>query len=316
MRVTVTGGAGFIGSNLVDRLLRAGHQVVVLDNFSTGSRANLAAVEGQIQLIEGDLRDRAAVASSVEGAEVVYHQAALAAVARSVDDPCEVTEVNVVGTLNVLLAARDAHVRRVVFASSSSVYGDTPTLPKVETMPVSPRSPYAASKVAGEAYMGAFYASYGLETVSLRYFNVYGPRQSARSRYAAVVPLFVEAMAAGRAPVIFGDGLQTRDFTFIGDLVEGLVLAATAPDAVQGPINMGAGDRTSILELARLVARAVHFKGEPVHQPVRIGDVRDSLADIGRARTWLGWTPGTTLAAGLARIVGASPGTAPKTPPR
>ncbi len=308
MRVTVTGGAGFIGSHLVDRLLRDGQQVVVLDNFSTGSRDNLAAVRGQIELVEGDLRDPAAVARAVKGSEVVYHQAALAAVARSVEDPREVTEVNVTGTLHVLLAARDARVRRVVFASSSSVYGDTPALPKVETMPVAPRSPYAASKVAGEAYLSAFHGSYGLETVSLRYFNVYGPRQSTRSRYAAVVPLFVEAAEAGRAPVIHGDGLQTRDFTYIGDLVEALVLAATAAEAVKGPINLGAGERTSILELARLVAASVGFAGTPRHEPTRVGDVRDSLADIGRARSWLGWTPRTALAQGIAHLVAARPG--------
>jgi UDP-glucose 4-epimerase len=303
VRTVVTGGAGFIGSTLVDRLVGDGHEVVVLDNLSTGSRDNLAEAEGRIEFHEGDLRDRVAVARAVAGAEVVFHQAALAAVARSVENPREVTDVNVGGTLNVLVAARDAGVRRVVFASSSSVYGDQPTLPKVETMATAPRSPYAASKAAGEAYVAAFHGAYGLEGVSLRYFNVYGPRQSARSRYAAVVPSFVEAMAEGRAPTVHGDGLQTRDFTFVGDVVDALVLAATAPRAVEGPINVGAGARTSVLELARAVAAAVGFAGAPVHVPARAGDVRDSLADVGRARALLGWTPRTPLGEGVGRLV-------------
>jgi UDP-glucose 4-epimerase len=306
MRICVTGGGGFIGSNLVDRLVADGHRVVVLDNFSTGRRENLADSLDRIELVEGDLRDRGAVERAVAGAEVVYHQAALAAVARSVESPREVTDVNVGGTLNVLVAARDARARRVVFASSSSVYGDTPTLPKTETMPLSPRSPYAASKAAGEAYLQAFYGSYGLETVSFRYFNVYGPRQSPRSRYAAVVPRFVAAMAEGTPPTIFGDGGQTRDFTYVGDVVDALVLAATAPRAVEGPMNLGAGGRTSILELARIVGRAVGFRGTPAFEPARVGDVRDSLADIRRAREWVGWTPRTTLAEGIRRLADAA----------
>jgi UDP-glucose 4-epimerase len=303
VRFTVTGGAGFIGSNLVDRLVADGHSVAVLDNFSTGSRENLAGALPRIDLVEGDLRDRAAVARAVAGAEVVFHQGALAAVVRSVENPREVTDVNVGGTLNVLLAAREAGVRRVVFASSSSVYGDTPTLPKVETMPLSPRSPYAASKAAGEAYLSAFQGAYGLETVSLRYFNVYGPRQSAKSLYAAVVPRFVEAALSKKPPTVHGDGGQTRDFTFVGDVVDALVLAATARDAGKGPINLGAGARTSILDLARIVATAAGYSGAVVHEAVRPGDVRDSLADIERARTWLGWNPRTTLEEGVANLV-------------
>jgi len=231
MRTCVTGGAGFIGSNLVDRLVRDGHEVAVLDNLSTGRRENLEAVEGDVRFFEGDLRDPAVVAQAVRGCEAVFHLAALAAVARSIDDPQEVTDVNVGGTLNLLMAARDAGARRVVFASSSSVYGDTPTLPKVETMPTSPRSPYAASKVAGEALLMAFHAAYGLEGVALRYFNVYGPRQSPDSQYAAVIPLFVAAMSEGRPPTIHGDGEQTRDFTFVADVVDAVVRAATAPAA-------------------------------------------------------------------------------------
>ena len=303
MKTCVTGGAGFIGSALVDRLVELGHEVTVLDNLSTGSRDNLSRSAGKVRFLEGDIRDRAAVDETVRGAEVVYHQAALAAVARSVENPGEVTEVNVGGTLHVLLGARDARARRVVFASSSSVYGDTPTLPKTETMPLTPLSPYAASKAAGEAYVSAFQGSYGLEGVSLRYFNVYGERQSPRSRYAAVVPRFIEAMAAGKPPVIYGDGQQTRDFTYVGDVVDALVRAATAPEAGRGPINVGGGLRISVASLAAIVAEAVGFHGGVAHEASRVGDVRDSRADIRRAQAWLSWWPRTSLKEGVARIV-------------
>lgn len=306
-RVCVTGGAGFIGSNLVDRLVALGHEVCVLDNLATGSRANLAASLEALRFVEGDLRDRAAVAEAVAGAEVVYHLGALAAVARSVENPSEVTDVNVGGTLNVLLASQAAGVRRVVFASSSSVYGDTPTLPKSEDMPVTPLSPYAATKAAGEAYLSAWHATYGLETVALRFFNVYGPRQSPRSLYAAVVPRFLAAVARGEPPVIYGDGQQTRDFTWVGDLVEACLRAADAPRAVGvGPINLGGGERISILTLAELVAQAFAWKGRPRHEPGRVGDVRHSLADIRKAATALGWSPATRLSDGLLRLARAS----------
>src|SRR5262245_19812509 len=307
MRALVTGGAGFIGSHLVGRLLADGHEVVVLDNFATGRRSNLEEVLGDVDLREADLRDARAVADACRGCEVVWHHAALASVARSVENPREVTDVNVGGTLNLLLAARDAKVRRVVFASSSSVYGDTPTLPKTESMPPSPRSPYAASKVAGEAYMTAFQASFGLETVSLRYFNVYGPRQDPRSVYAAVVPAFVEAAIHGKPLTVQGDGRQTRDFTFVGDLVDALILSASARGATEGPINLGGGRRVSIIDLAAAVGRATDSTPRLVHAPARSGDVRDSLADVSRARAVLGWTPSTPLDDGLARMVAAWP---------
>lgn len=309
MRTCVTGGAGFIGSNLVDRLVSDGHEVVVLDNLSAGTRENLVDSIDSIRFVEGDVRDPDAVEVAVEGCEVVYHMAALASVQISVDDPFEATDVNVGGTLGVLLASRDAGVRRVVFASSSSVYGDTPVLPTDESMPTSPLSPYAASKVAGEAYVRAFDASFGLEGVSLRYFNVYGPRQSPGSQYAAVVPLFLQAMSQGRPPTIHGDGGQTRDFTFVGDVADALVLAATAPEARGAAMNIGGGGQSvSILELATLIAEVVGWEGEPVHVPSRTGDVRDSLADVSRARKLLGWEPKTSLRTGIARIVGrASP---------
>jgi UDP-glucose 4-epimerase len=306
MKVCVTGGAGFIGSNLVDRLVETGHEVSVLDNLVTGSRANLARALPHVRFLEADLRDPSAVADAVAGCEVVFHQGALAAVARSVENPVEVTEVNLGGTLNVLVAARDAGVRRVVFASSSSVYGDTPTLPKTETMPLLPLSPYAASKAAGEAYLSAWHATYGLETVSLRYFNVYGPRQSPRSLYAAAVPKFLEAVAHGRAPVIYGDGQQTRDFTWVGDVVDALLAAATAPGAVGvGPINIGGGERVTIMALVDLIAQALAWKGRATLEPARVGDVRHSLADIRRAREALGWTPRTRLQDGITRLARA-----------
>lgn len=310
MRTCVTGGAGFIGSTLVDRLLADGHEVVVLDDFSTGLRENLAAAGSAIELVEGDLRDRDLVARAVKGCEVVFHQAALASVARSVEHPEEVNDVNVVGTLRLLVACREAGVRRVVFASSSSVYGDTPELPKRETMPLSPRSPYAASKAAGEAYLQGFQAAYGLEAAILRYFNVYGPRQSPRSAYAAVVPLFVDALRHGHPATVNGDGEQTRDFTFVEDVVDALVRAASAPGATQGPMNLGGGQRISIKDLAGVIAEELGVEPVIRHAPARVGDVKDSLADIGRATSWLGWTPATSLKQGIARIVDSLQGSA------
>ena len=310
MRTCLTGGAGFIGSTLVDRLLADGHEVVVLDDFSTGLRENLEAAGSAIELVEGDLRDRDLVARAVKGCEVVFHQAALASVARSVEHPEEVNDVNVVGTLRLLVASRDAGVRRIVFASSSSVYGDTPELPKRETMPLSPRSPYAASKAAGEAYLQGFQATYGLETAILRYFNVYGPRQSPRSAYAAVVPLFVDALRHGHPATVNGDGEQTRDFTFVEDVVDALVRAASAPGATQGPMNLGGGQRISIKDLAGVIAEALGVEPVIRHAPARVGDVKDSLADIGRATSWLGWKPATSLKQGIARIVDSLQGSA------
>ncbi|MCC7138522.1 MAG: SDR family oxidoreductase [Planctomycetes bacterium] len=314
MKVLVTGGAGFIGSHLVDRLVADGHRVVVLDNLATGRLENLAAARPHLEFLEGDLRDRVAVERAVAGCEVVWHQAALASVARSVENPREVTEVNVGGTLNLLVAARDAKVRRIVFASSSSVYGDTPELPKRESMPLTPRSPYAASKAAGESYLSAFQAAYGLEAVSLRYFNVYGPRQSAKSLYAAAVPRFVEAALAGLPATVYGDGLQTRDFTYVGDVVDALLRAATAPRAVEGPMNVGGGRRISILDLIRAVGAAAGCSVPPRHEPARVGDVRDSLADVARARERLGWEPATPIDRGIARVVAAARAVAPSVP--
>ena len=303
MRVCVTGGAGFIGSTLVDRLLRDGHEVVVFDNLSSGSLDNLTAALPNADFREQDLRDLTALKSAVESCEVVYHLAALASVARSVEHPEVVTDVNVGGTLNVLIAARDAGVRRVVFASSSSVYGNTPELPKHEGMALTPRSPYAASKAAGESYLEAFQSSYGLETVAFRYFNVFGPRQSPKSLYAAVIPLFMDALANQRTPTIFGDGEQTRDFTYVEDVVDAMIKGASAPDATQGAMNLGGGNRVSINALLREIAQVLGVEPRAHYEDPRVGDVRDSLADITRARTWLGWEPRTCLPEGLRKIV-------------
>lgn len=307
MKVCVTGGAGFIGSNLVDRLVEDGHEVVVFDDLSTGKLENLDGVWDKITFYEADLRDRAAVDRALEGCEVVYHQAALASVARSVEAPEEVTDVNIGGTLNVLLAARELGVRRVVFASSSSVYGDTPTLPKVETMPTIALSPYAATKAAGETYCTSFQNVYGLETVAFRYFNIYGPRQAPDSQYAAVIPMFVDAMLNGRSPTIHGDGGQTRDFTFVGDVVEVLVRAATQPNPPQHALNVGGGkQRISILDLATAIGKATGFEGEVIHTEPRVGDVRHSLADTTALTNWLGFCPETPLDEGIARTVAAT----------
>jgi len=301
----VTGGAGFIGSHLVEHLLDAGARVRVLDDFCTGKRENLAPFAarfgkeklpgvsaetsqgsgrqgGFFELLEGDLTDPDVCRQAMEGINVVFHQAALPSVPRSIKDPVRSHEVNATGTLNILVAARDAGVRRVVYASSSSAYGDTPTLPKVETQPQSPRSPYAVAKLAGEQYCRAFAAVFGLETVALRYFNVFGPRQDPNSPYSAVIPLFATAAMAGRSPTIDGDGGQTRDFTYIENVVLANLLAASVPAAqVSGEVfNVGCGDRISINDLWLGVRDAVGAEVEAIHGPPRPGDVRDSLASL------------------------------------
>jgi nucleoside-diphosphate-sugar epimerase len=298
----VTGGAGFIGSNLVRSLAADGHAVRVLDDLSTGRKENLEGVDGEV--VVGDVRDRPLVRRAVDGVEVVFHLAALPSVARSVADPRASHEVNVDGTLNVLLAAGDAGVRRLVYASSSSVYGDTPTLPKHEDMPVSPRSPYAAAKLAGEAYCRAFSHVYPLETVSLRFFNVFGPRQDPASQYAAVVPRFVTRMLAGRPAEVTGDGRQTRDFTYVDNAVSACRLAATAgPDAAGQAMNVGCNDRISVLDLVHLVNGLLGERIEPVFTPTRPGDVRDSQAATDRAERLIGYRPLVPVREGLAATV-------------
>jgi nucleoside-diphosphate-sugar epimerase len=304
MSVLVTGGAGFIGSSLVRSLAADGHSVRVLDDFSTGRPENLEGVAGDVEVLEGDVRDPAAVAKAVSGAEVVYHLAALPSVARSVADPRASHEVNVDGTLNLLLAAVDADVRRLVYASSSSVYGDTPVLPKHEDMPVSPRSPYAAAKLAGEAYCRAFARVYPLDTVCLRFFNVFGPRQDPGSQYAAVVPRFVTRMLVGRPAEVTGDGRQTRDFTFVDNAVHACRLAADAgPEAVGEAMNVGCGDRISVLDLVELVNDLLTKPVDPVLVPARPGDVRDSQAAVDKAGRLLGYRPLVPVRDGVAATV-------------
>jgi len=300
----VTGGAGFIGSHIVDELVRRGEQVRVLDDFSTGKVENLEQARRAIRLIEGDLRDPAAVQAAVQGADYVLHQAALASVPRSVADPLASNEVNVTGTLNVLLAARQAGVRRVVYASSSSVYGDSPTLPKHEDMPTRPLSPYAVSKLAGECYCQAFYQVYGIPTVALRYFNVFGPRQDPASQYAAVIPRFITAALAGRPLTIYGDGLQSRDFTYVSNVVAANLLACQSERAIGQVVNASCGERISLLELAARLGQLLGGGRLPVqHEPARPGDVKHSQADITRARNVLGFVPSIDFPTGLEQTV-------------
>jgi len=299
----VTGGAGFIGSNLVSTLLERGDTVRVLDDFSTGKRENLADFGDRITLFEGSVAEASLTRQAVEGVDYIFHEGALASVPRSVDDPLSCNHANVTGTLTLLLAARDAGVKRLVFAASSSAYGDQPVLPKVETMVPAPLSPYAASKMACEYYCRAATECYGLETVCLRYFNIYGPRQDPESVYAAVIPKFITAMLEGQRPVIFGDGEQSRDFTYVADCVQANLLASTAPGAVGQTINVACGGRYSLNELVRLLNRVLGTDIEPVYKPERAGDVKHSQADISLATERLGYQPQFSFEDGLARTV-------------
>jgi UDP-glucose 4-epimerase len=295
----VTGGAGFIGSHLVDGLLENGYAVRVIDNLSTGNLANLAHVRDRIEMIEGDITNSQTVNSAMHGVELVFHQAALASVPRSVADPVSTNRVCVDGTLNVLLAARDAKVKRVVYAASSSAYGASASLPKRETDPTLPLSPYAVAKLAAEHYCAAFTEVYGLETVRLRYFNIFGPRQPPDSPYAAVIPLFFEAMLAGQSPVIYGDGQQSRDFTYVADAVQANLRAATAPKASGKVYNVACGSRTSLLELVAKINALLGTKLHAIHEKPRPGDVKHSQADITPAKTELGYVPQFDIDQGL-----------------
>jgi nucleoside-diphosphate-sugar epimerase len=304
MDVLVTGGAGFIGSHLVEGLLRAGHSVRVLDDFATGRRENLRHLAGEFELIEGSILDPGTLQRALGGVAVVYHEAAIPSVPRSVRNPGMSNEVNVTGTLNVLIAARDAGVRRLVYAGSSSAYGATSEgaargAARVESLPTRPMSPYAVAKLAGEHYCQVFARIYGMETACLRYFNVFGPRQDPKSEYAAVIPKFITAMLAGSPLTIFGDGTQSRDFTFVGNVVRANLLAITAP-AVSGEVmNIGCGQQTSLNDLAHQLGQ---IAGEPPqidYQPARAGDVPHSLADISKARALLGYEPAVSLSDGL-----------------
>lgn len=296
----VTGGAGFIGSHIAAALLSRGESVRVMDNFLTGKRENLAPFLKDIDLFEGDIRDPEACRKAVRGVRYVLHQAALPSVPRSVEDPRTTNDINVTGTLNMLLAARDAGVEGFVFASSSSVYGDDPGLPKKEGREGAPLSPYAASKLAGEVYGRIFHDLYGFRTVSLRYFNVFGPRQDPFSQYAAVIPLFITRMLAGQAPIIFGDGEQSRDFTFVADVVEANILAASAAAAGGAVMNVACGRRTTVNTLFDTLAGELGVRIQAVRAEPRPGDILHSFADIEMAGRLIGFSPKVSLEEGLA----------------
>jgi len=299
----VTGGAGFIGSHLVAALLARNERVRVLDNFSTGSRSRLEGIRSRIEVIEGDIRDAGVCRRALSGVRIVFHQAALPSVTRSWEDPISTNEVNVGGTLNLLEAAKRERIERFVFASSSSVYGDTPTLPKVETMLPHPRSPYAVSKLAGESYCRAFALNGDVPAVALRYFNVYGPGQDPNSQYAAVIPRVVTALLGGQPPTVYGDGEQSRDFTYVADCVAANLLAAVAPEAAGDVFNVACGARTSVNALVEQVAGLLGQRLTPRHAPARAGDVRHSLADITHAAQKLSYAPKYDFAAGLKETV-------------
>lgn len=301
----VTGGAGFIGSHIAAALLDRNENVRVFDNMLTGREINLAALQGRAEFIQGDLRDRDALAAAMEGAEVVFHQGAIASVPRSIADPVGSLEINVNGTQNVLLAAREMGVRRVVYASSSAVYGDAPVLPKHEDLPPNTLSPYAAQKLAGELLCDVFTRIYGLETVALRYFNVFGPRQDPASEYAAVIPRFLTMLLEGKKPVVFGDGEQTRDFVYIENVVQANLLAATSPTASGRAMNIGYGEQVSLNEVLHLAGNLLGTTVEAEYREARPGDVRDSVADIRLAEDLLGYRPEVSFQEGLARTLEA-----------
>jgi UDP-glucose 4-epimerase len=298
-RYLVTGGAGFIGSHITTALVKRGENVRVLDDLSTGFADNLQSVIKELEFVEGDVVDSQTVAAAVKGVDCIFHQAALASVPMSIDNPMETNRVCVNGTLNVLNQARQAGVRRVVYAASSSVYGDSPDSPKREDACPMPLSPYAAAKAAGELYCKSFFHSYGLETVGLRYFNVFGPRQDPNSPYSAVIPIFVTRMLDGIAPVVYGDGQQTRDFTHVANIVHGNLLAAEAKEAAGKVMNVANGVSVSLLDLIKQLNRLLGTDIQPQHEAPRVGDVRESNADISLARKVLGYEPVKSFDEGL-----------------
>jgi UDP-glucose 4-epimerase len=303
-RVLVTGGAGFIGSHLVEALLEAGYRVRVVDNLATGHRANLAHLEGRFEWLEGDLRDFAAAEAAAAGMDHVIHQAAIPSVPRSVRDPLESHESGPTATLHMLEAARRAGARRFLFAASSSAYGDAAELPKHEGLPADPLSPYAAGKLAGEHYVRVYARTMGLDGVALRYFNVFGPRQDPSSPYSGVISLFARALAEGRTPVIYGDGRQSRDFTYVANVVHANLLALRAPGPLGGAaLNVGTGRRVTLLELVAQLNAALGTDLEPRFEPARAGDVRDSQASLEAIRGALGYEPAVDFEEGLRRTV-------------
>jgi len=299
----ITGGAGFIGSHIVDEVLRRGDSARVLDNFSTGLAPNIAPVRDRITVAEEDIRNLEKIRPSFEGVDYVIHLAALASIPRSIADPITSNAVNIDGTLNVLVAARDAHVKRVVFAASSSAYGDNPILPRVETHEPRPLSPYALMKLTGEYYCKVFTNIYGLETVALRYFNIFGPRQNPNSPYTGVLSLFNAAYIRGTTPVIYGDGGQSRDFTYVANVVDASLRACTASGASGSVFNVGVGEQHTLNEIITLLNKIFGREVKPSYQAPRAGDVRESLADISRARTVLGYKPIVSFQEGLQRTV-------------
>jgi nucleoside-diphosphate-sugar epimerase len=305
-KMAVTGGAGFIGSNLAEYLSTLGHSVVVIDDFSTGREENLTGwadkFRNRVQLVRADINETDRTREAFRGVRYLFHQAAIPSVPRSIADPTATNHSNISGTLSVLIAARDAGVRRVVYASSSSIYGDDPGLPKVESRTGRPLSPYALSKKVGEEYCRLFHQLYGLETVCLRYFNVFGPRQDPKSEYAAVIPRFATRLLTRQAPIIYGDGEQTRDFTFVSNIVAANCTAAMHPRAAGEVFNVGCGTRTSLNDLLREMSSILGVTCQPSYQPARPGDVKHSVADVGKAERLLGYTPSVSLREGLVRV--------------
>lgn len=300
-KIVITGGAGFIGSHLAEELAKQ-NEVIIIDDFSSGSEANISTLVNydNVQLIRGSITDSGLLQKALKGIDFVFHQAAVPSVPRSIDDPLTSHEANITGTLNVLIASRENNVKKVVFASSSSVYGDTPTLPKSEDMVPNPQSPYAVTKIAGEYYCRVFNQVYGLPTACLRYFNVYGPRQNPNSQYAAVIPKFIQRISKNEPPIIFGDGTQTRDFTYVKDVVEANILAAQSE--ATGVFNLGRGDSISLNNLAEMVMGTMGVNFKPIYQEPRPGDVKHSLADITKARNF-GYNPKCTLEEGIKSIL-------------
>jgi nucleoside-diphosphate-sugar epimerase len=299
----VTGAAGFIGSNIVEELVRRGEAVRALDNLSTGKLANIQPYMDRIDFVQADLTDLDALKEAVAGVDYILHQGALPSVPRSVSDPLLSHESNATGTLKLLIAARDAGVKKVVYASSSSVYGDSPTLPKREEMPTQPQSPYAVNKLAAEEYCKVFTRVYGLPTVSIRYFNVFGPRQDPTSQYAAVIPAFIAAIMAGKRPTIYGDGLQTRDFTHVQNIVHANLLACHTDGADGEAVNVACGERISLLDLMSEINRVLGTDVQPVFDDARLGDVKHSLADISKAERLLGYRPALLFSEGLTHTI-------------
>jgi len=303
LRFLVTGGAGFIGSNIVKKLVEKGYSVKVLDNFATGQRSNLEPFLKDIELIEGDIRDFWTVAKATKGIDYILHQAALPSVPRSIDNPLTTTEVNINGTLNLLEAARFNEVQRIVYASSSSVYGDSPVMPKEENMKPMPKSPYAITKLAGEEYCMNFYQLYGLETVALRYFNVFGPRQNPFSQYSAVIPKFINMLKSNQKPTIWGDGETSRDFTYIDNVVDANILACEKKAAAGNVINIACNNAYTLNDLVDKLNKIIGTNISPMHGPDKIGDVKHSLADVSKAREILSYEPEIDFDEGLKKTV-------------